>query len=363
MKKVLPGGRPFFGVSRDRINFTHQLGRMLQAGLPVVQALQRMQLHVRSRAFRHVVVQLRLDIQAGHTLTEAMAHHPQVFDEFYLAAVEVGERSGKLELVLERLTNLYNERLAISRRIMFLMAYPVFALLAILVMAGVFLGFVVPVVIGSVAKSGIELPVGMQVLLFVRENWFWIGFAIFDVVAALAGFLWKNRFGRRLRDEAVLVIPFVSGLIHRIQASHFLNSFSLAYEAGLSMDIAVALAARTVSNDYLREVFEAVPAQLAAGEPLSLALADTDTMPGTVLEDIAIGEESGQLDNMLRDALAAMSKDINHRINVLITVMNLGTLLFLAGAMGGFLLLFYTSIFQIIGSAINNAFSKVPSLR
>lgn len=345
----------FLVQNSDIANFTYNLGSKVKAGIPLGQALQRLQIHLRKPILRKAAKEMSLAIEAGQNLYEALCQHSDIFDAFYRQSIQMGEQSGQLDLVLEHLTELYRWKDTLQSRLLGLMIYPCFIIIVLLVVAAIFLGLVFPILLNAASDLHIPLSLDAQVFAFIRSYWFPIGFALVSMVASAVIFFGFTNRGQRVQQEFLLTIPYVSGLVQSIQASHFLSSLHLAYEAGLSMDRAFTLSSHILTNGYIREALEELAPRIANGESLAMTLSETDILPTMILENLAIGEESGQLGKVLEDAQALMTTEVNRRIDLLLRILQPATIVFLAIGMAAFLIIFYDSIFHIIGGALVQA--------
>ena len=340
--------------SADVAAFSHNLSRMLQAGLPVIQALQRLQAHIRNQKMRSVVSSVQQSIQAGQSLTEALSQHQDTFDDFYVHIIRLGEETGQLDLVLQRLTSLYEWKENIQKRLVGLLVYPVFVVLSFGLVCAVYLGLILPMILSAVGQSGLSMPVGIQLMVFFKNYWLLMLMGIGFLCTCGITWLGTTNVGQRVQDECLLSIPYIRGLVKSVEACNFLFGIHLAYEAGLSMDLAYELSSQCIGNSYLREVFEGVGTPIRNGASLDRVLADTDCLPELVLENIAIGEESGQLGKMLQGSLTKMTTQVNQSIDLLLQLIKPAAIVILAILFGCMLIVFYNLIFQVLGARLAN---------
>jgi len=306
---------------------------------------------------RSVVSSVQQSIQAGESLTEALSQHQDTFDDFYVHIIQLGEETGQLDTVLQRLNSLYEWKANIQKRLVGLLIYPIFVILIFALVCTVYLGIVLPMILSAVSQTSLSLPIGIQLMLFFKNYWFLIMLGIVILFMGGMGLIRMTSMGQRVQDEFLVSIPYVSGLIRSVEACNFLFCLHLAYEAGLSMDLAYDLSSQCVGNGYLREVFEGLSEQIRSGASLDVVLIDTDCLPELVLESIAIGEESGQLSKMLQDSLMTMTTHVNQSIDILLQLIKPAAIVILAIVFGCMLVFFYNSIFQVLGESLVKAAS------
>jgi len=186
----------------DVAAFSHNLSRMLQAGLPIVQALQRLQVHIRNRKMRSVVSSVQQSIQAGKSLTEALSQHQDTFDDFYVHIIQLGEETGQLDTVLQRLNSLYEWKANIQKRLVGLLIYPIFVVLIFALVCTVYLGIVLPMILSAVSQTSLSLPIGIQLMLFFKNYWFLIMLGIVILFMGGMGLIRMTSMGQRVQALA-----------------------------------------------------------------------------------------------------------------------------------------------------------------
>lgn len=291
--------------SRDLVIFTRQLSTMVNAGVPLLRALNTLQGQSESKKLQEVMTVVVKDVQGGMALGDAFAKHPKVFNDVYVNMVRAGEAAGILDDILKRLALQQEKNDSMRKKIKSAMTYPAVLLL---ITFGSFFGlmlFVVPQIaqiISDLSGPDTELPVLTQVMLgisaFVQERWY-IVIAGMIIVAVLFQRYISTPKGKAQFHELILRIPAVGTLVQKIAVARFARTFASLMGAGVSVLEAIKVTGRAVGNvSYMRELDRAAE-QVKNGKQLSEALAASKYFPAIVPQMLSVGEETGQTDVVL----------------------------------------------------------------
>ncbi|MCZ2290347.1 MAG: type II secretion system inner membrane protein GspF [Burkholderiales bacterium] len=304
--------------------WTRQLAGLVASGLPLERALTALAEESEDERARELISHLRSEVNAGSSLARALATAPREFDEVYRAVVAAGEQSGALGAVLERLADDLEERQALRARLLGAMLYPAIVSLVALVIVTFLVTYVVPQVATVFSSSKRALPLLTVMMLaisgFVRQ---W-GLLLLMLLAAGVGMLLLARRGEAFRERSdafVLRLPLVGRLARGYNAARFGGTLAMLAGAGVPILKALQAASETLSNRAMRaDALEAL-ALVREGAPLASALAGKKRFPGLLAMFARLGEQTGQLPQMLQRGAAQLSGEVQRRAMALATVL------------------------------------------
>ena len=286
---------------REVTRFLQELSTLYDAGVPLLRILD-VQLYSEPKPyFRNIVQTIRLDVERGENLHTALRHHPKIFDELTCNLIASGEESGRLSEVLRNIVHSQEQRQRIRSQIQTALWYPIFVLLAaVLVWVGI-LTFIVPIFESVYRSQGRSLPWLTQLLIQIshgiRDNWLILLALIVLLVVLLARerhSLWQGALDRwRMR------IPLIGRLLRQAWHAQFARTLGLLYQSGVPLYQALATSAQTVSSATMRQSIRAVIQDVLNGHNLSLAMTQYPVFEPSLIQRVQIGEESGSLSTML----------------------------------------------------------------
>ncbi|PZP61748.1 MAG: MSHA biogenesis protein MshG [Azospira oryzae] len=345
------GRQRLAGFTRDRVRhidlvlFSRQMFTLLKAGVPIMQALAGLQESTDNRAFRAVLKRIREHLDAGRELSVALARQQPVFSPFYVAMVQVGERTGRLEEVFLRLFHHLEFQKFMREQVKSALRYPLFVLAAMAIALTIINVFVIPAFAKVYAGFKAELPTLTRFLIgfsdFMVSHWPWLlGGAI---VAALAfQSLVRTPQGRHGWDRAKLGIPIAGKIVHKATMARFARSLSLALRSGVPVVQGLTLVAQVVDNDYVAGRVEKMRSSVERGESVLRAAIQAGIFTPVVLQMIKVGEDSGALDDLLQEIADMYQREVEYELKTLsaqiepILIVGLGVLV-LVLALGVFL--------------------------
>src|SRR5262245_19193691 len=283
--------------------FSRQFATMIEAGLNVVSALVILEEQTDDPYFALVIKELRADVEGGLLLSQAMARHPKIFSRLYIAMVEAGEAAGILDQVLDRVALQIEKETQIKRRVKGAMMYPTMVLIfATLVLIGLLM-FLVPVFVNIFAQLNGELPTLTQWVVAasdqLRSHWFIIFPAIGLIVWGIKRFK-KTEPGRQLWDRIKLRIPMKIGdVVLKVTMARFSRTLSTLVASGVDIIKALEITGQTSGNWVIEEALAGVRAKVHEGIPIAQPLVENEVFPPMVAQMVKIGEETGELEEML----------------------------------------------------------------
>ncbi len=294
---------PFTGVkSADVSSITRQLATLLAAGIPLAQALQALIEQVKGGRFEQIMRQVKDSVIQGIAFHEALARHPKAFSPLYVNMVKAGEASGTLDEVLSRLADYLQSQTRLRGRITAALAYPAIMVLVAFGVVTFLMVFIVPDIAGMLTDLGQELPPLTLLVIGISDSfvayWWTIPFAVIGIYS-----LWKSwtssEAGRRMWHKFLLVIPLFGDLFRKVAVSRFAMTFSTLLKSGLPALECLRIVRTVVQNQVLADTLEQVHGRILEGTDIATPMKKSGVFPPVVGYMIAIGEQSGQLEDLL----------------------------------------------------------------
>lgn len=313
--RELQGGGPPKLV--EILLFTRQMGTMIRAGVPIMQALAGIQKSTANPMLVEVLRDIRTNLDKGLELSMAMSRHPKVFSDYYVSMVKVGEDSGQLEEIFKRLHEQLEFDKHMAQKIKGALRYPSFVLIAISIAIGIMAFFVIPVFAKTYSKFNADLPLLTQIILAVSSfvvNYWWV--VIGMIVAAIVAFIMYvgQPKGRYDWDKFKLSIPVVGKILKKATLARFCRSFATASNSGVPLVQAFTLVSRVVSNAYFEERILLMRDGVERGESM-LRVAQTSAIFNPLeLQMIAVGEETGDIEGMLNQVADLYTEEVEYEV-------------------------------------------------
>ena len=304
----------------DVMLFTRQLYTLMKAGVPIIRALTGLRESSGNPAMKALLGQLRESLDSGRELSMSLARHPKVFTPFYLAMIRVGEMTGRLEEVLLRLFDHLEFERFMREQVKSALRYPSFVILAMIVAMFVVNIWVIPAFSKVFAGFGTELPLMTRILVGFSDFMVaWWHALLGGLVLAGLGFrTWmRTRRGSYQWDKIKMGIPIAGKIVRKATLARFARSFALASRSGVPVIRALTTVAQTVDNDYIGAKVEQMRALVERGESLLRAAIATGVFTPVVLQMIAVGEESGALDEMMEEIAAMYQSEVEYELKTL----------------------------------------------
>lgn len=332
-------------TSLDVMLFSRQMYTLLKAGIPIMRALNGIQSSVGNAKLAKVVGQLRTSLDAGRELSMAMTEHPKVFDNFYISMIRVGETTGNLDNIFARLAEHIEFERFMRGQIKSALRYPLFVMTAMAIAIIVINIMVIPQFEKVFASMHTDLPFITKILIgfssFMRNYWF-----VLIAIAVGASWSFKSYIstatGRSNWDRVKMRIPIAGKIIFKGTMARFARSFALSTRSGLPILSALRLVSQTVENDYISAKILSMSTGIERGETILRTATQTGVFNPLVLQMIAVGEESGSLDELMQEIADMYQADVEYDVKTLgaqiepIMIMFLGALV-LVLALGVFL--------------------------
>ena len=286
----------------DVVLFSRQLATMVEAGIPIIQALDALQDQADNPTFKKIIGEVKEEIQHGSSLANAFSKHPQVFDSLFINMVRVGETGGVLNEVLDRISSYMEKILKLKRKIQSAMTYPAVVVSMAIIITTVLIVKVVPTFAEIYGSFGQKLPAMTQLLITLSDilkKWLVLIVAVI-ILTVLALIRWhKTHRGSRVLDGMTLKMPVFGELIRKVVLSRFSRTLATLVQSGVPILESLDIVQKTVGNTVVADVVEDVKQHVREGESIATPLERTDVFPRMVTRMIAIGEKSGEIEKML----------------------------------------------------------------
>ena len=304
----------------DLLLFSRQMHTLLKSGVPIMRALNGLQEAAINPEMKRVIGEVRESLETGRELSQSLARHPTVFSPFYLSMVRVGEATGLLEEIFLRLFEHLEFERYMREQVKSALRYPMFVVLAMAAAIVVVNLFVIPAFAKVFAGFGAELPLMTRVLLafsnFMVAHW--PAMLLGVVVAFFAFRLWRGTPGGRYDwDRMSLKFPIAGKILHKAALSRFSRSFALGIRSGVPVMQALSNSAQTVGNTYVSRCIESMRENVERGESLLRASISSGIFTPVVLQMVAVGEESGAIDDMMDEIGDMYRQEVEYELKTL----------------------------------------------
>lgn len=304
----------------DVMLFAKQLYTLFKAGVPILRALAGLQETTQNPTMKTVLQDLRRALEGGVDLSTAMAQHPKCFDGFFVAMVKVGESSGRLEEIFLRLAQHMEFEMFMQQQVKSALRYPSFVIMAMTAAIGVINVMVIPAFSGVFKGLGADLPVPTKILMATSAFSIEYGWSIM-IAAVLAFFVWrkwvKSPQGKPVWDRFLLRMPIVGPIVTKASLARFTRAFALSLRSGVPLERALIGVAQTADNAYLTQQIDSMRERIMRGESLAHSAAGAGVFTPMVLQMIAIGEETGMVDELLDEVGELYSEDVQYLLKTL----------------------------------------------
>jgi len=339
---------------RDIVIFTRQFSTMINSGLPLVQALDILSKQSENPVLQAVTRQVVFDVESGHTVADALAKHPNAFTELYVNMVAAGEAGGILDTILMRLATFMEKNDALVRKVKGAMIYPG----VIMGVAGaaitVLLLFVIPTFEDMFASVGLALPLPTRIVIalsnFLQSFWWAVGLGVFFAFHGLKRY-YATSNGQLAIDRLMLRAPVLGDVLRKSAVSRFTRTLGTLISSGVSILDGLEITAKTAGNRVISDAIMASRASIAGGDTISAPLARSQVFPPMVISMIAVGEQTGGLDEMLSKIADFYDEEVDAAVSGLLSLLEPMMIVFLGVVVGGMVVAMYLPIFDMINAA------------
>jgi MSHA biogenesis protein MshG len=307
-------GKP---TTADLILFTRQMYTITKAGIPLLRGLRGISASTHNVILRGALEDVLASLEGGRELAVGFSRHPRIFPQLYVGVVQVGEATGTLESSFKRLGEYLGQEQDIQDRVKNAVRYPLIVMAAIAVAIGVITVFVIPKFAPLFQALGDQIPWPTRIIIgtstIARKYWH-VGIALAALLAFVVNRLISTEHGRYRWHKLKLRIPVMGTLVHRAILARISRTLAVSLNAGMPMLQTLATIARSAGNDYMAERVQQLREAVERGEPLARAAAVGGLFPPLVLQMIAVGEETGELPDLLEEVAGFYEREVDYTV-------------------------------------------------
>jgi len=339
--------------TRDLVVMTRQFATMINAGLPLVQALDILAKQTENKSLAEITKSVVYDVESGHTLADALRKHPKAFSDLYVNMVAAGEAGGILDTILVRLSEFLEKNDAIIRKVKGAMIYPAVIMSVAAIAIAVLLIFVIPTFQNMFASVNLELPLPTRIVIAMSSiltHYWWA------IIGAAGGFVfllsrwYKTAPGRLQIDKLLLRLPVLGDVIRKSAVSRFTRTLGTLISSGVSILDGLEITARTAGNMVIHNAVMESRASIAGGETIAGPLQKSNVFPPMVISMIAVGEQTGGLDEMLSKIADFYDDEVDAAVSALLSLMEPIMIVVLGVIVGGMVVAMYLPIFDMVNA-------------
>lgn len=336
----------------NKINFGRNLSSMLNAGLSLSRAISVIERQTKSKKFKTILNIIGDDIKKGDLLSEALEKHKKTFSTLFVSMIRAGEVSGGLSESLKVVSDQMEKSYQLKKRITGALIYPGVIISAMLVIAVAMLVLVVPTLTGTFKEFGVDLPASTQFIInlsdFIQNNTILLIVAVIFLVSLVyIGF--KTKRGSRIIDFTLLHTPLIAQIVKEINSARTARTLSALLSSGVPYLNAVGITKDVVQNSYYKNVLIKAEKNVELGMPVSKVFEEAEKFyPVFVSEMIAVGEETGELGEMLMRVASYYEEEVNQKTKNMSTIIEPFLMLIVGGAVGFFAVSMISPIYQLV---------------
>ncbi|HKK07986.1 MAG TPA: type II secretion system F family protein [Gemmatimonadota bacterium] len=339
--------------TRDIVLFTRQFATMVNAGLPLVQALDILQQQADNKVLKKTVQDVLYDVESGHTLADALREHEDIFSPLYVNMVEAGEAGGILDTILLRLATFLEKSDALARKVKGAMIYPAVVMVVAIAAIAILLLFVIPTFQQMFESFNAQLPLPTRIVIALSNGLQHYGLIILGALV-LGGFAFqrwvKTPGGRLTFDRFLLRIPILGTLARKAAVARFTRTLGTLLAAGVSILEGLEITARTSGNRVIHDAVMSSRESIAGGRSISEPLQETSVFPPMVTQMIHVGEETGDLDGMLSKVADFYDDEVDVAVESLLKALEPAMIVVLGTIVGGMIVAMYLPIFSLVNA-------------
>lgn len=347
------GGLSGIGT-KHLVFFTRQMAFLVNAGVPVVQALEIVKQISHSTVLKEVIADVIHGIEKGSSFSAALSAHPSIFSNMYVNIIDSGEVGGSLDLMLSRLADYIEESERLKSRVKKAMMYPGFVLSIGILIVIVIMVKVVPKFTSIFDTADMKLPLMTQILVstsdFFRHNLLFIVLAVFFIPFCFVIYL-RSTAGRPLKDQLLMLLPVIGPLVLKNSLARFTRTLSCLLSGGINMAEALGTSALTSNNFFIERSIENVKNQVIKGKSMAQSLKKEKVIPVLISNMVAIGEETGNTDATLEKVAEFYEEQVKSTTNAISELIQPFLIAVLGGLVGFIVIALYLPIFKLPGVA------------
>jgi len=331
-------------------NITRQLATLMGAGIPLIQALDSLIEQTRNPALKKVIAQVKNSVNEGNTLTSALGEHPGLFSNIFINMVRAGEASGSLDIVLERLAEFTEKQEELKAKFQGALVYPIFMAFIGTAILFFLITYVVPNITQVFDDMDKVLPLPTLFLIslsdFLKSYW-WILPILFLILLLAVRFIIRQESGRKAWDLIQLKTPVIGTVLQKIILARIASTLGSLLDNGVGLMASLQIIHTLVSNVHVAQVIEDAMKQIEKGQSMTVALSDSPWFPPMFVQMVAVGEQSGNLEAMLKKVSKAYERDVETAIMAMTSLLEPAMIVLMGLAVGFVVLSILLPIFEM----------------
>lgn len=337
-------------TNKHVMTFTRQLSTLIDAGLPILRSLHILEEQVESVLFKEAIRKMATDIESGSSLSDSMSKHPKVFDKLYVNMVRAGEIGGVLESILNKIAAFLEKKQALRGKVRSAMMYP----LAVSILAAIIVSFIlwkiVPAFEDIFTKLGGDLPLPTRILVVASEILLrrtWIIVVAVVAIIVIYNQINKRPSGKLLFDRIKLKMPVFGELLRKIAIARWASTLSTMITSGVPILQSLDIVRETSGNEVISRAMIDVYQSIKDGDTIHEPLGRCDVFPPLVVHMVAVGEETGAIDQMLTKVAEAYEREVDDTVNALTSIIEPVLIVCLGVLIGAIVIALYLPLFEI----------------
>jgi type IV pilus assembly protein PilC len=338
---------------RDIVIFTRQFSTMINAGLPLVQALDILATQSENPALKDITRQVVFDVESGNTVADALRRHPKAFSELYVNMVAAGEAGGILDTILMRLAVFMEKNDALIRKVKGAMIYPAVIMSVAVIAITVLLIFVIPTFQSMFESAHIALPLPTRLVIGMShalKSYWWALIGIIAGSVFMVRRYYATPNGKLTIDRMMLRAPVLGDVLRKSAVSRFTRTLGTLISSGVSILDGLEITAKTSGNRVIQDAIMESRASIAGGETIAAPLKKSAVFPPMVISMISVGEQTGGLDEMLTKIADFYDEEVDAAVSGLLALMEPVMIVFLGVVVGGMVIAMYLPIFDMVNA-------------
>ncbi len=344
------------GVSgKDLVTFTRLFATMIDAGLPIVQCLDILQGQTQNKRFAVILRDVKNSVESGATFSDSLRRHPRVFDHLYTNLVQAGEVGGILDTILSRLAVYHEKAMKLARQVRGAMVYPSVVVVVFIGVLSILLGWVIPSFQTIFKDMGAknELPAltlgVMAVSQFFVHHILIVFLGMIGIVVGLIA-IYRRPKGKKFMHRVSLRVPVIGDVLRKIAVARFTRTLGTLLGSGVPILDALEIVAKTAGNVIIEEAIMYTRAKVAEGKNVAGPLMETNVFPAMVVQMVGVGEQTGQMDQMLNKIADFYEDEVDVAVASLTSLIEPFMMVTIGGTVGVVLIAMYLPIFSLAGN-------------
>lgn len=337
---------------KDIVVFTRQFATMIDAGLPLVQALEILSKQTENKKLKQVITDVKADVEGGYTYADALKKHPRIFNHLYCNMVAAGESGGILDTILNRLAGYIEKSMKLKRQVKGAMIYPGVVVSVAFLVIWIIMVYVVPTFSKMFAQLGGVLPLPTRIVVSLSHFLGGIGgiLVIAGIIGLVVGvvFFRRTRKGTLITDTILLKLPIVGTLLNKVAVSKFTRTLGTLVGSGVPILEGLDITAKTAGNMVIELAVLEVRKAVSEGKTIAEPLSQVKVFPPMVVQMIGVGEATGAIDTMLNKIADFYDDEVDAAVTALTSMLEPVIMVFLGGAIGFIVIAMYMPIFKLI---------------